>query len=89
MVERDARDDDDSRVENVGGIVPAAEPGLDDRDVDIRRGERASAAAVSASNCVAPSASAADRTAAIAASKSVSSPPMRIRSPQPRTCGER
>ena len=48
-----------------------------------------SAAAVTASNWVAPSDSAAGRTAATAASKSASSPPTRIRSLQPRTCGER
>ena len=46
-------------------------------------------AAVSASNCVAPIASATPRTAETAASKSASSPPTRIRSLQPRTCGER
>ena len=90
VVERDVREDDDARVEDVRRVVPSAE--ARPRRPRRRRPSSAkstSAAAVSTSNCVAPSDSAAGRTAAIAASKSASSPSTRIRSLQPRTCGER
>ena len=48
----------------------------------------ASAAAVTISNCVAPTASAAERTRATAPSKSASAPFTRMRSLQPTTCGD-
>ena len=40
MVERDAREDDDARGEDVRGVMPAAQPGFDDGDVDLRCRER-------------------------------------------------
>ena len=36
VVERDAREDDDAGLEDVRRVVPAAESGLDDGDVDLR-----------------------------------------------------
>ena len=35
VLEPDVREQDDARADDVRGIVPAAEPGLDDRDVDV------------------------------------------------------
>src|SRR6266516_1642180 len=40
VLERDARQDDDARVEDVRGVVAAAESGLDDGDAHRGRGER-------------------------------------------------
>ena len=53
--------------EDVGRVVPAAEPGLDHGDVDPAGANSANAAAVSTSNCVAPTSSAAVRTRSSAA----------------------
>ena len=39
VLERDVRQHDDPRVEHVRRVVPAAEAGLDDGDVDLARGE--------------------------------------------------
>ena len=39
VLERDVRQHDDPRVEDVRRVEPAAEPGLDDGDVDLARGE--------------------------------------------------
>ncbi len=42
VLEPDVREQDDARADDVRGVVPAAEPGLDDRDVDacLRRTHR-------------------------------------------------
>ena len=40
VLEPDVREQDDARADDVRGVVAAAEPGLDDRDVDMCLGER-------------------------------------------------
>ena len=40
VLEPDVREQDDARADDVRCVVPAAEPGLDDRDVDACLGER-------------------------------------------------
>ncbi len=53
MLEADAREHDDGRVEHVRGVPAAAEPGLDHGRPPRRRSAKAAnAAAVSSSNCV-------------------------------------
>src|SRR5215207_7217435 len=76
VIQPDVREQDDAGVDHVCRVMASA-------------ANSANAAAVSTSNCVAPAAAAAFRTRPIARSKSASSPPARIRSLQPRTCGER
>ena len=76
--------------EDVRRVVAAAETRFDDGDVDLGLGELERAPQPSAiSNCVAPSRVAASRTRATARSKSASPFRTRMRSLQPRTCGEK
>ena len=41
VLEPDVREQDDARAQHVRGVVPPAEARFDDRDVDLRVGERA------------------------------------------------
>ena len=84
----DVRQHDDPRVEHVRRVVAAAEPGLDDGDVDLLRGELGKGRGGQHLELGRAAARHAERTRASARSRSACSPSIWIRSAQPRTCGE-
>ena len=89
VLEPDVREQDDARAKHVRRVVPPAEPGLDDGDVDAgvgEGGERGSGDDLELRRLRAPRPPAVRD--ATAASKSASCPSRRIRSLQLATCGE-
>ena len=88
VLEADVREQDDVAAEDVRRVEAAAEPGLDDGDVDVTHrelGERRGAERLELRRFLRLGLG---RTRATAASKSASSPSTVIRSDQERTCGD-